>query len=157
MKKLFFLLIAIEMMATTTVQAQTVNFINQIGCEIIYDVDVLADIILSSDTLTDDYDAIEVMNSFETTFQSKLGPDEPAYLVLVPDDDYFNVIFLQETKHGKIRNIFILTTEDDWLENFPHQRKNLRRLARLIRRNSKLPSNLMGFFIILLHLFNINL
>lgn len=132
MKKVISFLFVIMTMAKITAQAQTINFVNQIGCTITYDVDVLADIILNSDTLVDDDDAIRVMNSFETAFQSKLGPDEPAYLVLVPNDDYFNVIFLQETKHGKIRNIYILTNEDVWLEICPHQRRNLRHLARKI-------------------------
>lgn len=134
MKKFLFFLFVIWMMATTGTQAQTrtISFVNQNGCNISYEVDTLVSIITTSDTLVDDDESIRLLNAYETKFPSNLGPNELAFLILVPDDDYFDVIFMQETKTGKIKNICILSSEG-WLEVCPHQRKNLRQLAKKLR------------------------
>lgn len=121
MKKILVLLFAIGMMATTqftaTAQtaAETISFINEIGCELNYKIVDLADIIASSDTPDDDDEAIRLIYEFEESFPSELGPDEPAIAVLVPDDNYFNGIFLQETEEGEILTLRILP-EDGWIE-----------------------------------------
>jgi len=126
MKRIIIMLfVAIVAVATSaSVQAQeteTIQFINQSGCELNYKVADLADIIVNSDTLYvefDDYEDNELarlMAEYENTFPSELGPDEPAVSILLPDDDYFNVIFLQETEEGEILTLRILS-EGGWLE-----------------------------------------
>lgn len=129
MKNFFILLFAVVAMATTTAQAQTVKFINQIGCEVSYDVDTLADIILSGYEPVDE-EAAMIMAEFEDVFPSS-GPDELAWTVLVPDDEYFYTVYIQETKRGKILKICI-NTEDGWLEATPRQSRALRLLSRRI-------------------------
>ena len=101
--KQFMLFVAIVVAVATPsfVQAQeteTISFVNQIGCEISYKIVDLADIIATSVTLDDDDEAIRLLYQFEEEFPSELGPDELAVEIMLPDDDYFNVIFLQETE-----------------------------------------------------------
>ena len=127
MKRIIIMLfVAIVAVATSTsVRAQeeteTIQFLNQIGCEISYKIVDLADIIANCDTICEDYDDYEdnelarLMTEYESAFPSELGPDEPAVAVLVPDDDYFNVVFIQETEDGEILTLRILA-EDSWLE-----------------------------------------
>jgi hypothetical protein len=118
MKRLFFLLFAIWMMTTTAVSAQesgsTISFTNEIGCGIEYTLPVLADIISSADTLYEDEEADRLIEEYSKEFPS-CGPDEPAVLILIPDDDYFNVIFIQEDPDGEILTLRILSDEG-WLE-----------------------------------------
>ena len=119
MKRLFFLLLAIGMMATTAVSAQekigsTISFTNEIGCGIEYSLPVLVDIISSSDTLYDCDEADHLIAEYDKEFPSS-GSEEPAVLILVPDDEYFNVIFIQEDPDGEILTLRILTDEG-WLE-----------------------------------------
>ncbi len=111
-------LFAFIAIATTKVMGQesTIQFVNQIGCELNYKVADLADIIANCDTLVDDDNEVSrLMAEYESTFPSELGPDEPAVAVLVPDHSNFNVIFLQETEEGEILTLRILS-EDGWLE-----------------------------------------
>lgn len=119
-------------MATTAVSAsaQTLSFSNQIGCGYQYGVDALATIIVASDTLADDDEANYLLADYENTFSTK-GPDEPAVLLLLPDDDFFHVIAMQETKHGRILTLRILT-ENGWIDVDPGQKKQLRHLAKLL-------------------------
>ncbi len=121
MKRFLPLLLAIGMMATTTanIAAQenvgsTISFTNEIGCGIEYTVPVLVEIITSCDTLYDDDEAIRLIEEYDKEFPS-CGPDEPAVLILIPDDEYFNVIFIQEDSEGEILTLRILTDEG-WLE-----------------------------------------
>lgn len=130
MKRIMLFVAIVAVATSASVQAQetetietieTIQFINQIGCELSYKVADLADIIANSDTLYvefDDYEDNELarlMAEYENTFPSELGADEPAVSILVPDDDYFNVIFLQETEEGEILTLRILS-EGGWLE-----------------------------------------
>ena len=131
MKKLFILLFAVVAMATTTVSAQeNISFVNEIGCEVSYDVDTLADIILSGYEPVDEEESAILMAEFDEVFPSS-GPDELAWTVLVPDDEYFYTVYIQETKRGKILKMFI-HAEDGWLEATPGQSRALRRLSRRI-------------------------
>jgi len=118
MKRLFFLLLAIWMMTATAVSAQengsTISFTNEIGCGIEYSIPVLVDIISSADTLYEDKETDRLIEEYSKEFPS-CGPDEPAVLILVPDDEYFNVIFIQEDPDGEILTLRILTDEG-WLE-----------------------------------------
>lgn len=118
--KQFMLFVAIVVAVATPsfVQAQeteTISFVNQIGCEISYKIVDLADIIATSVTLDDDDEAIRLLYQFEEEFPSELGPDELAVEIMLPDDDYFNVIFLQETEDCDIVTLRILT-EGGWLD-----------------------------------------
>ena len=128
MKKILFLLLAIWMMATTATLAQeskgsTISFTNEIGCKIEYTLPVLVDILTSCDTLYYEDEANHLIAEYSKEFPSS-GPDEPAVLILVPDDEYFNVIFIQEDSEGEILTLRILTN-DSWLEceNEPHSRE----------------------------------
>jgi len=115
MKRLFFLLFAIWMMTTTTVAQEngsTISFTNEIGCRTKYDITVLVDIISSADTLYENVESL--MKEYDEEFPSN-DPNEPAILVLIPNDDYFNVIFIQEDIEGEILTLRILS-EDGWLE-----------------------------------------
>ena len=114
-------LFAVIAMATTKVMGQDIDietisfsFSNEIGCEIRYETVVLADIIATSIELDDEDEAIRLLSDYDGEFQSELGQDEPAVAILVPDDDFFNVIFLQEDENGEIITLRILT-ESGWL------------------------------------------
>jgi hypothetical protein len=98
-----------------TSEVEIISFVNEIGCELSYKISDLADIIATSDTLDDDDEAIRLIYEFEEAFPLELGPDEPAVAILLPDDDYFNVIFIQETEDGDILTLRILS-EGGWLE-----------------------------------------
>ena len=106
--------IAIDIDAEFDVEIDTISFVNEIGCEYRYHVNELADIIVTSDTLVDE-EADTLMYQYEEEYPSELGPDEPAVAVLVPDHEFFNVIFIQETEDDDILKIRILTDEG-WLE-----------------------------------------
>ncbi|MBQ5944999.1 hypothetical protein IJL65_00945 [bacterium] len=120
MKRTLFMLLAIGMMATTAVNAtaqesgSTISFTNEIGCGIEYTLPVLVDILSSCDTLYECDEADRLIAEYDKEFPSS-GPDEPAVLILVPDDEYFNVIFIQEDPDGEILTLRILTDEG-WLE-----------------------------------------
>ena len=120
MKRMLFLLFAIGMMATTAVNAtaqeggSTISFTNEIGCGIEYSLPVLVDILSSCDTLYECDEADRLIAEYDKEFPSS-GPDEPAVLILIPDDEYFNVIFIQEDPDGEILTLRILTDEG-WLE-----------------------------------------
>lgn len=133
MKKMIaILLFAVIAIATTTAVAQeTISFTNEIGCEVLYDVDTLAAIISTGYDPVDDDESAMLMAEFEDAFPSD-GPDELAWTVLVPDDEYFYTIFIQETKRGKILKLCI-HTEDGWLEAIPGQSRALRRLSRKLK------------------------
>lgn len=132
MKKMIaFLLFAVAVMATTTTVAQeTISFTNEIGCKILYDVDTLAIIISTGYEPVDEEESAMLMAEFEDAFPSD-GPDELAWTVLVPDDDYFYTVYIQETKRGGILKICV-HTEDGWLEADTGQSKQLRHLAKKI-------------------------
>lgn len=129
MKNVIIMLVAAFMTVATSGQAketesqtiasvsdvETISFVNEIGCEISYKIVDLADIIATSVTLDDDDEAIRLLYQFEEEFPSELGPDELAVEIMLPDDDYFNVIFLQETEDGDIVTLRILT-EGGWLD-----------------------------------------
>ena len=120
MKRTLFMLLAIGMMATTAVNAtaqengSTISFTNEIGCGIEYTLPVLVDILSCCDTLYEGNEIDRIMKEYDKEFPSS-GPDEPAVLILVPDDEYFNVIFIQEDPDGEILTLRILTDEG-WLE-----------------------------------------
>ena len=119
MKRLSILLFVIWVMAATAVSAQekvgsTISFTNEIGCGIEYSLPVLVDIISSCDTLYDCNEADRLIAEYDEEFPSS-GPEEPAVLILVPDDEYFNVIFIQEDPDGEILTLRILTDEG-WLD-----------------------------------------
>ena len=130
MKKFFVLLFTVVAIGTIAAQAQTVNFVNQIGCEVSYDVDTLAAIISAGYEPIDEDESAILMAEFDEVLPSS-GPDELAWTVKVPDDDYFYVVYLQENKRGKILRMFI-HAEDGWLEATPGQSRALRRLSRRI-------------------------
>lgn len=130
MKNFFILLFAVIAIATTTVSAQEISFVNEIGCEVFYDVDTLAAIISASYEPVDEEESAILMAEFDEVFPSS-GPDELAWTLKVPDDDYFYVVYLQENKRGKILRMFI-HAEDGWLEATPGQSRALRRLSRRI-------------------------
>lgn len=118
MKNILTILVAAFMTVVTSVSAQeseTISFTNEIGCEIQYKIVDLADIIATSIELDDDNEAIRLLSDYDAEFPSELGPDELAVAILVPDDDYLNVIFVQEDEDGKIITLRILT-ESGWLE-----------------------------------------
>ena len=127
------LLIAIIVMATTstTTVAQTIAFSNETNCEIKYDVDTLADIILNSYEPVDEEESAILMDEFDERFPG--GPDELAWTLKVPDDAYFYAIYLQTTKRGRILKMFI-HAEDGWLKADPGQSRALRHLAKKITR-----------------------
>lgn len=118
MKRFLSLLLAIGMMVATSAnvaaQESTISFTNEIGCGIEYSLPVLVEIISSCDTLYDCDEADRFIAEYDKEFPS-CGPDEPAVLILIPDDDYFNVIFIQEDTDGEILTLRILS-EDGWLD-----------------------------------------
>lgn len=120
MKKILSLLIIIWVMVTAAVNAtaqesgSTISFTNEIGCGIEYTIPVLVDILSSCDTLYEESEADRLIEEYSKEFPSS-GPDEPAVLILIPDDEYFNVIFIQEDPDGEILTLRILTDEG-WIE-----------------------------------------
>lgn len=118
-KPLCLLLIVVGMIAitTTAVQAQEstaiISFIDEEGYTVDYDLTTLTDIIATSDTLVDDDGWF--MEEYESVFPSKRGVNEPAILVLLPVDEYFYAVFIQENKKGKLLS-FRAFTRDGWLE-----------------------------------------
>ena len=111
----------IGMMTVTfaDVQAQEsrtmISFIDEEGYTVAYDLSALTDIISTSDTLVDD--DVWFLEEYESVFPSMRGPREPAILVLLPVDDYFYTIFIQENKKGKLLS-FRAFTRDGWLEAY---------------------------------------
>lgn len=87
----------------------TISFINEKGCETTIYVPVLAEIIAYSDTISGERFDV-VASIYEETFVCEWN-----LVILIPDDDYFDVIFLQEDDDGEILEIQILT-KDGWLE-----------------------------------------
>lgn len=87
----------------------TISFINEKGCETTISVPVLAEIIAYSDTISGERFDV-VASIYEETFVCEWN-----LVILIPDDDYFDVIFLQEDDDGEILEIQILT-KDGWIE-----------------------------------------
>lgn len=115
MKKLLFLLVAMVMAnGVYARELNTISFTNEIGCGFEYSFSELVDILASCDTLYEDREADRLMEEYDKEFSSS-GPDEPAVLILLPDDDYFNVVFIQEDEDGEILTLRILTDEG-WME-----------------------------------------
>ena len=103
------------MTITTTVLAQeiAISFIDEEGYTVDYDLASLKAIIATSDTLADGDGWL--MEEYENVFPSTRGSHEPAILVLLPMDDYFYSIFIQENKRGKLL-AFRAFTRDGWME-----------------------------------------
>ena len=114
MKRFFLLLLVIGMMTTTMLAQSTIPFVSEIGCEIGCFTSDLVDIIAKADTLYDDKEVDRLIAEYDDEFPSS-GEEEPAVLILIPDDEYFKAIFIQEDPDGEILTLRILT-EDGWLE-----------------------------------------
>lgn len=112
-KPLFLLIFAILTMASVTVHAQRISFIHESGDEIDYDVNFLAEVIATSDTLM--WDDELLLSEYESVFPPQRGSHEPAILVLLPDDYDFYVIVIQEDKKGKVLALRVLT-RNGWLD-----------------------------------------
>ena len=86
----------------------TISFINEKG-EITISLPILAEIIAYSDTIDgEQFDVIASIYKENYVCEGKL-------IILIPDDDYFNVIFIQEDEDGEFLEIEVLA-EDGWLE-----------------------------------------
>jgi len=92
--------------------AELIYFFNEEGFSTTYDLEMLTDLIYTSDTLVDQ---TEIIAEFEQIFPPKKGSHEPAYLILTPVDNYLQAIFIQQNKKGKILSFRILTN-DGWFE-----------------------------------------
>ncbi len=87
----------------------TISLTNKTGGEISISVPVLAEIIAYSDTISGEQFDI-IASIYEETYAC-----EGKLIILIPDDDYFDVIFIQEDEDGEFLEIQILT-KDGWLE-----------------------------------------
>ena len=116
MKKLFFM-IAIMLVAmsgrssaqSTSVQTNESEIVflmsEEPHCLLRFDFMSLAELAAASDTLIDEED----MRFMESYPYPDAGPDEPAFLILVPDDDDINVIMIQEDEDGHALSLSMLT------------------------------------------------
>lgn len=113
MKRTVLLIMFITALAMNTVargdSGSTISFINEKGCETTISVPVLAEIIAYSDTISGERFDV-VASIYKETFVCEWN-----LVILIPDDDYFDVIFLQEDDDGEILEIQILT-KDGWIE-----------------------------------------
>lgn len=113
MKRLIILITFITALVMSTVargdSGSIIPFINEKGCETTISIPVLAEIIAYSDTIDGEQcDIIASIYKENYVCEGKL-------IILIPDDDYFNVIFIQEDEDGEFLEIEVLA-EDGWLE-----------------------------------------
>lgn len=114
MKRILFVLMLVVGMMTCVYAQRTasVSFIDETGQEVYYDLGVLQNIIHSGDTLVDDVDWL--LRDYESVFPLERGSNEPAFLILKAVD-YYDVVFIQETKYGKLITLRIFTN-DGWIQ-----------------------------------------
>ena len=105
----FMTILVTNAMAQRDETGSTISFVNEIGCETTISVPVLAEIIAYSDTISGEKFCV-VASIYEETFAC-----EGRLVILIPDDDYFNVIFIQEDEDGEILELQALTKEG-WIE-----------------------------------------
>lgn len=116
---LFLFLMVVGMMTINveSIQAQEstvmISFIDEEGYTVDYDLTTLVSLIATSDTLVDDDGWF--MREYESVFPAMRGSHEPAILVLLPIDDYFYSICIQQNKRGKLLSFRVLT-KDGWLD-----------------------------------------
>ena len=116
MKKFFFMLAIMlvamsgRSFAQSTIQSRESEIIFLMDedphCLLHFDFMSFAELVASSDTLVDDEDFYRIMESYPYPDE---GPDEPAFLILVPDDDDINVIMIQEDEDGHALSLSMLT------------------------------------------------
>lgn len=115
MKKLLLLLTVWMLVSKTSAEKNYVlSFTNEIGCRIDYSMVDLIDILATCDTIYEEKESDRLILEYDKEFPSS-GPEEPAVLILAPDDKFFNAIFIQEDTEGEILTLRILT-EEGWLE-----------------------------------------
>ena len=115
MKKLLLLLTVWMLVSKTSAEENYVlSFTNEIGCRIDYSMVDLIDILATCDTIYEEKESDRLILEYDKEFPSS-GPEEPAVLILAPDDKFFNAIFIQEDTEGEILTLRILT-EEGWLE-----------------------------------------
>ena len=115
MKKLLLLLTVWMLVSKTSAEKNYVlSFTNEIGCRIDYSMVDLIDILATCDTIYEEKESDRLILEYDKEFPSS-GPEEPAVLILAPDDEFFNAIFIQEDPEGEILTLRILT-EEGWLE-----------------------------------------
>ena len=131
MKKVFFLLTAIWMMAATQqVVAQTlaekakVEFTSQIGDPVIYSVVELTEFILFGS----DNNVHSILDEYKREFPYNCGVNAPEIIVLEYEGEF---ICLQRDADGDIITICMKTEENGWIECDPNQENLLWKLTLL--------------------------
>lgn len=117
MKKLLLLLTVWILASKTSAEESNcyvLSFTNEIGCRIDYSIVDLIDILATCDTIYEEKESNRLILEYDKEFPAS-GPEEPAIVILAPDDKFFNAIFIQEDSEGEILTLRILT-EDGWLE-----------------------------------------
>ncbi len=114
MKRLLFILVAIVIANSLSVRGNTISFTNEIGCGFEYLIPELMDIISSRYTIYEDFETDRFMEKYNEEIPSST-PEEPVILILIPNDDYFSAVFIQEDADREILTFRILANEG-WLE-----------------------------------------
>ncbi len=115
MKKLLLLLTVLMLTSKTSAEENyVISFTNEIGCRIDCSMVELIDILATSDTVYEEKESDRLIMKYDKEFPAS-GPEEPAVLILAPDDEFFNAVFIQEDTEGEILTLRILT-EEGWLE-----------------------------------------